>query len=219
MTPYVRSVNLGRLRPSEHTSVPEGTGIDKRPVRAIDVRDPGPRDGGLGSGVVGDAIGDRRHHGGDRQAVYAFAREELDWWAAALGRELPDGMFGENLTTAAIDVDAAVVGQRWRVGTAVLEVTGPRIPCRTFAGHMGESGWLRRFGERGRTGAYLAVVEAGTIERGAPIETGPPPAHGIVVPEVFAAFMGDLELARRVVAARILGVRDQKSLAKRLRRA
>lgn len=217
--PFVRSVNVGRLVPSEHTSVPEGTGIDKRPVAAIEVRDPGPRPNGLGSGVVGDAIGDRRHHGGDRQAVYAFAREELDWWAATLDRDLPDGMFGENLTTSGLDVDAAVVGQRWSVGEAILEVAGPRIPCRTFAGHMGEARWVRRFTERGRTGAYLTVVTPGIIVRGAMIAVGPAPAHGITVPQVFRALTGDLSLAPGIVAARILGDADHADLVGRLERA
>ena len=130
------------------------------------MRDPGPKRGGLGSGVVGDDVVSRKHHGGSRQAVYAVAREELDWWGATLGRELVDGMFGENLTTQGLDVDAAVVGERWRVGSALLEVTGPRIPCATFRAWMGEPGWVRRFTERGRTGAYLAVVERGPGEHG-----------------------------------------------------
>jgi MOSC domain-containing protein YiiM len=85
--------------------------------------------------------------------VYAVAREELDWWAGGWGRELGNGIFGENLTITELDVDGAVVGERWVIGdvdgAVVLEVTGPRIPCRTFAGHMGERGWVRRFTERG----------------------------------------------------------------------
>lgn len=214
----MRSVNLGRLVPSPHTSVPEGTGIDKRSVPVIEVRDPGPRDGGRGSGVVGDAIGDRRHHGGDRQAVYAFAREELDRWATELGRVLPDGMFGENLTTVGLDVDAAVVGQRWTVDDVVLEVTGPRIPCRTFAGHMGEHRWLHRFTDRGRTGAYFRVVRPGRIRAGSPIDVGGAPPHGITVPEVFRALTGDLVIAERVVAAGILAAKDQADLERRLGR-
>src|SRR6187402_2177272 len=127
MEPRVRSVNVGTVRDGIR---PRGGGsaIGKRPVPSAQVRDPGPKRGGLGSGVVGDDVGSRKHHGGSSQAVYAVAREELDWWGAELGRELPDGMFGENLTTVGLDVDGAVMGERWRVGSAVLEVTGPRIP-------------------------------------------------------------------------------------------
>ena len=99
--------------------------------------------------------------------MYAVAAEELAWWGAELGRELGPGAFGENLTTEGLDVDGALVGERWRVGeTVVLEVTGPRIPCATFAAHLGERGWVKRFAERGRTGAYLAVVVPGEVRVG-----------------------------------------------------
>ncbi len=213
----VRSVNIGEPRSGIR---PRGrdTGIDKRPVGSVELRDPGPKRGGLGSGVVGDEVVSRKHHGGTRQAVYAVAREELDWWGGELGRDLPDGMFGENLTTQGLDVDGSVMGERWRVGTAVLEVAGPRIPCATFAAWMGERGWVRRFTGRGRTGAYLAVVEPGTVAAGDVIEVVDRPAHGITVPEVFRAFMGDAGQARRVLSARILGPDDHADLERRLAR-
>lgn len=191
------------------------TAIRKRPVDRVVVRAPGPRQGGLGSGVVGDGTGSRRHHGGDTQAVYAFAREELDWWGGALDREIPDGLFGENLTTVGLDVDGALAGERWRVGTALLEVTGPRIPCATFAGRMGERGWVRRFAERGHTGAYLAVVEAGVIEPGDPVEVESRPDHAFTVPLLFRALMGDRELAGAVLAAGVLWPSDHARLAAR----
>ena len=168
--------------------------------------------------MLGDDVVSRKHHGGSQQAVYAVAREELDWWGAELGRDLRDGMFGENVTTLGLDVDAAVVGQRWTVGSAVLEVTGPRIPCATFAAWMGERGWVRRFTERGRTGAYLAVVEPGVLSVGDTIEVGPRPEHGITVPEVFGAFMGDDDLAARVVAAQVLAPADSLDLERSLAR-
>lgn len=217
MQPVVRSVNVGGPR-GGILSKGRRTAIDKRPVSAIEVRDPGPKRGGLGSGVLGDDVVSRKHHGGSFQAVYAVAREELDWWGAELGRDLRDGMFGENLTTFGYDVDGAVVGERWRVGSAVLEVTGPRIPCATFASWMGERGWVRRFTERGRTGAYLAVVEAGVVTVGDVVEVSRQPEHGITVPEVFRAFMGDDDLAARVVAAQVLAPDDRADLERRLAR-
>lgn len=192
------------------------TAIRKRPVSRAVVRDPGPRHGGLGSGLVGDGIGSRKHHGGDTQAVYAFAREELDRWARELGREVPDGLFGENLTTAGLDVDGALAGERWRVGTALLEVTGPRIPCATFASRMGEPGWVRRFTERGHTGAYLAVVEAGVIEPGDPVVVESRPDHGFTVPVLFRASMGDRDLAAAVLAAGVLWPAEHAWLAARV---
>jgi MOSC domain-containing protein YiiM len=217
MEPVVRSVNVGGARGGIRRRGGE-TAIDKRPVASVQVRDPGPKRGGLGSGVVGDDVVSRKHHGGSRQAVYAVAREELDWWEAALERDLADGMFGENLTTSGVDVDGAVVGERWRVGSALLEVTGPRIPCATFAAWMGERGWVRRFTEHGRTGAYLAVVEPGVVSAGDAVEVLGRPGHGITVPEVFRAFTGDDGEAERVLAAGILEAEDHRWLEQRLAR-
>jgi MOSC domain-containing protein YiiM len=184
----------------------------------VEVRDPGPKRGGLGSGVVGDDVVSRKHHGGSRQAVYAVAREELDWWGGALGRVLPDGMFGENLTTIGLEVDAAVVGEHWTVGSAVLEVTAPRIPCATFHAWMGEPGWVRRFSERGRTGAYLAVVSPGIITTGDVVDVADRPEHGITVSEVFQALMGDGPAAERVVREAVLTGVDHDRLARRVLR-
>lgn len=213
MIATVLSVNAGRLAPVAGLRRPSG--ILKRPVGRITVRDPGPKRGGLGSGVIGDDIYSRKHHGGDTQAVYAVAREELDWWGRELGRDLPDGMFGENLTTSGLDVDDAEVGEQWRVGTALLEVCGPRVPCATFAAHMGERGWVRRFTQRGRTGAYLAVREAGVVETDDPIEVVHRPGHGLTVPMFFRACMGDKELAGVLLDAAVLPPAEHEWLASR----
>lgn len=213
MIATVLSVNAGTL--AEVPGLRRPSGIRKRPVGRIEVRAPGPKHGGLGSGVVGDGIGNRKHHGGDTQAVYAVAREELDRWGRELGRELPNGMFGENLTTSGIDVDDAEVGERWRVGTALLEVCGPRVPCATFGLHMGEKGWVRRFTERGLTGAYFAVREAGVIETDDPIEVVHRPGHGLRLPMLFRATMGDKELAEVFLGAGVLPEAEHAWLASR----
>ena len=113
---------------------------------------------------------------------------------------------------------ARLEGERWRVGSALLEVTGPRIPCATFAAWMGERGWVRRFTARGRTGAYLAVVEPGVVSAGDAVEVLDRPAHGITVPEVFRAFTGDDGAAARVLAARVLAPDDHAALERRLAR-
>jgi MOSC domain-containing protein YiiM len=192
-------VNVGTSAPNSAKQVGV-TGIHKRAVDSAELRAPGPKSGGLGSGVVGDFIGDRRHHGGDRQAVYAFAREELDYWEERLGVSLANGSIGENLTTSGIDVDAALIGDRWRIGDEVLlEVTGPRIPCATFAARMGVPGWLRTFSEVGRSGAYLAVVTGGTVRPGDPIDVVHRADHDVDVPTTFRAYMGDLDAAEHVL--------------------
>lgn len=209
----IRSVNSGGLR---HLSGVRGrTAILKEAVAAVDVRPPGPKRGGLGSGVVGDEIGHRQHHGGDIQAVYAVAREELDWWARELDRDLPDGWFGENLTIEGYDVDAALLGERWHIGSAVLEVTAPRIPCHTFATHMGIRDWVKRFSARGRTGAYLAVLEPGTIHPGDDLVIGHRPDHPFTVPDHFRACLGDQRLAREILDAGVLRPEEHAWLAKR----
>ncbi|MDT0213496.1 MOSC domain-containing protein [Rothia sp. ARF10] len=215
MAARVHSVNVGR--PKEGV-IRRPTGIDKRPTDEITVADPGPKGVG-GSGVEGDAVVNRKHHGGTDQAVYAFSREELDRWGDDVGRELAPGSFGENLTTAGFDVDSALVGEQWRVGSSVvLTVTGPRVPCATFAAHMGVRGWVKAFTERGRTGAYLAVTQPGTIRPGDEIRVAWRPGHGITVPMAFRAWMGDVDMAREVVAAGVLPDRDQRDLEGKLAR-
>ncbi|MEO6791322.1 MAG: MOSC domain-containing protein [Ornithinibacter sp.] len=216
MGPTVRTVSVGS--PREGILRRGSTAIDKRSVPSVAVRDPGPKLGGLGSGVVGDDVVSRKHHGGSLQAVYAVAREELDWWGTELGRTLRDGMFGENLTTEGINVDGAVMGEQWQVGGALLEVCGPRIPCATFAAWMQEKGWVKRFAARGQTGAYLAVVEPGTISAGDEVLVLTRPDHGVTVPDMFRAVMGDLGQARRVLDAHVLGADDQADLERVLTR-
>ena len=218
--PSVLSVNLGSARPTEHSDVLV-TAIDKRPVDGpVEVRAPGAKRAGLGSGLVGDAICDRRYHGGDDQAVYAYAREDLDVWAAALGRPLDSGCFGENLTTAGIDVTSARIGERWRIGRAlVLEVSCPRVPCRTFAGWLAEHGWIRRFTLEVRPGAYLRVVEAGPVQRGDAIEVVDRPSHDLTIGVVFRALTREPLLLERVLAAGALPAADQVAAHDRLARA
>jgi MOSC domain-containing protein YiiM len=207
--PQVLSVNVGAGAEKAYAKT-RLTGIDKRPVDgAVTVRPPGPRRGGLGGGMVGDFIGDARHHGGDRQAVYAFQREDLDRWERELGRPLPNGSFGENLTTLGIDLDQARVGERWVVGdpedlerSVELEVTDPRIPCRTFAGFLAERGWVKRFTADGRSGSYLAVVRAGTIRAGDEIRRTFVPDHDVTVGMMFRATTTQRELLPQLLSAR-----------------
>jgi MOSC domain-containing protein YiiM len=198
----VISVNLARVRsnPYKHTSI---TGIDKRPAGGpVHVRAPGTGAGGLGSGLEGDTIGDRAHHGGDDQAVYAYAREDLDHWEGVLGRELPSGSFGENLTTEGIDVNDALIGERWIVGDRLeLQITDPRIPCSTFRGWIAERGWLRTFAEASIPGSYLRVVTPGDVTAGDAITVSHRPDHDVTVALVFRALTLEPELLTSILAA------------------
>ncbi|UED85966.1 MOSC domain-containing protein [Streptomyces profundus] len=201
--PLLLSVNLGRAAAVAATDAPSGlTGIDKRPTDApVAVRAPGPKGTG-GSGLDGDAIADLRHHGGDDQAVYAYAREDLDRWAAELDRPLTNGVFGENLTTSGLDVNDARIGERWLIGdTLLIEATAPRIPCATFADWLGERGWIKRFAASATPGAYFRVLQPGVVRAGDRIEVTHRPEHEVSVALVFRAMLGESELRPRIVAA------------------
>ncbi|HEY2675290.1 MAG TPA: MOSC domain-containing protein [Rugosimonospora sp.] len=190
----ILSVNLAVPEVSSAKSVGV-TGINKQPADGpVPVRAPGPRPGG-GSGLVGDQIFDVAHHGGDDQAVYAYAREDYDWWEARLGRTLPAGMFGENLTTAGVDVNGALIGERWRIGSdLVLQATWARIPCVTFQARMGEPQWIKRFTREARPGAYLRVVEPGEVRAGDSVTVVHRPGHGVSIAEAFRAWTLEPEL-------------------------
>lgn len=194
---YLASVNAGVARPLRTKS--GLTGIDKRPVAGpVGVSAPEPGH----SGVECDSICDTRNHGGPGQAVYAFAREDLDWWAERLGRALPNGTFGENLTTVGIDVTGARLGEQWRVGErAILAVTGPRIPCSTFAAWMDTRGWLKAFTARARPGAYLRVVSPGHVQERDPIEVVHRPRHDVDVGLCFRALTRERALLPRLLEA------------------
>ncbi len=200
---HLSSVNIGRPKPNPHKRDPIATGIGKVPQSGpVEVRAPGPKHGGLGSGVVGDYIGDTRHHGGDGQAVYAFAREDLDRWQDRLAREIPNGFFGENLTTVGLDLADTRIGERWRIGAdVVLQVTSPRIPCATFRGQVGERGWLKTFTADARPGAYLSVVAPGHIAAGDPVEVLRRPDHDVTVAMVFKALTIERSLLPELAAA------------------
>ena len=192
---HVVSVNLAV--PERSTAKNVGiTGINKRPVdHPVAVRAPGPKSTGLHSGLAGDQIFDVAHHGGDQQAVYAYAREDYDWWQQQLGRELPDGMFGENLTTTGVDVNGAVIGEHWHIGdTLVLAPTFGRIPCSTFQARMGEPRWIKRFTNENRPGAYLRIVTPGDVRTGDPVRVAARPAHGVTIGHAFRAWMTAPEL-------------------------
>ncbi|MEU9132029.1 MOSC domain-containing protein [Kitasatospora sp. NPDC048540] len=199
---HLLSVNLAHVRPNPATrSEVRTTGIDKRPVdHPVRLRAPGPKEAGQDGGLIGDRVVDVRHHGGDDQAVYAYARESLDHWERELGRELAGGVFGENLTTAGLDVDSALIGERWRIGEQVLlEVSSPRIPCSTFARWMDERGWVKRFAEGALPGAYLRIVEPGVIRAGDPVTVEHRPDHDVTVELCFRALMTEAQLLPRLV--------------------
>ena len=174
----VVSVNVGRT-----VDVPWGklgrSAIDKRPAEGpvhVDA-----------VGLAGDQVADQVFHGGPDQAVYAYAAEDLQAWSDELGRPLRPGQFGENLTTAGIDLNEARAGDRWRVGGALLEIAGVRIPCSVFQGFLDEAQWVRRFMLARRPGPYLRVLEEGAVTAGDAIEVVERRDHDITVELLFRA--------------------------------
>jgi MOSC domain-containing protein YiiM len=178
MSAELLAVNVGHATPVDYAEDARETAIDKR-----------AQAGRLAVHRLG-VTGDEQvysGHGGPDQAVYAYAREDAAWWERDLDRPLRPGMFGENLTTAGLEVTGALIGERWRIGTALLEVTSPRIPCRTFAGFWDVRDLIKRFTARACPGAYLRVVEEGELAAGDPIEVTHRPDHGVTIGVAFRA--------------------------------
>jgi MOSC domain-containing protein YiiM len=188
---------------------PDRSGIDKRPVAGrVRVHT---------LGLDGDVQVNRRYHGGEGQAVYAFAQEDADHWIAELGRDLPPGRFGENLRTRGLDLTGALLGERWRIGTALLEVTAPRIPCANFARFWGVPDLVRRFTAHGASGAYLRVLEPGELSAGDRIDVVFRPDHGVTTGLTFRAFTTQQHRTPELAPAlHFLPVKDQPKIAARI---
>jgi MOSC domain-containing protein YiiM len=190
VTATLLSVNVGRPQVREWAGIGR-TSIEKHAVE-------GPV-AARTLGLHGDQVSDIEHHGGVDQAVYAFAREDLDRWVEWLGQPIRDGQFGENLTTSGIDVNQAEVGERWQIGSAELEVASVRIPCNDFKNWMGVTGydnaaWVKRFTAEGRPGPYLRVVTEGVLRAGDEIRVVHRPGHAVTVSTMFAALTTRQEL-------------------------
>ncbi|MDQ1630260.1 MAG: hypothetical protein QOC80_232 [Frankiaceae bacterium] len=166
-------------------------------------------------GLDGDVQVNKKHHGGEGQAVYCYAQEDADWWSAELDLELPPGRFGENLRISGIDHTGALLGERWRIGTALFEVTAPRIPCTKFASFWGDVPRLvKRFTARGVTGAYLRVLETGDVGAEDVVEVVSRPDHGITTGTAFRLLTTEQHrLAELAPALGFLPHKDQPRIA------
>jgi MOSC domain-containing protein YiiM len=192
--PKVEAVNVGKPRPIQRgNGNVETSAIWKEPVSGrVAVR---------GVNIEGDDQADRRVHGGPDRAIYAYAAEDTDWWEAELGRELGPGIFGENLTLRGVDVTGARVGERWRIGTVVLEVTSPRVPCWKLAKKMGDPLFIKRFAGARRPGAYLRIVEEGELGSGDEVEIVHRPEHDVTIGLFAEAYEHDHTLLPRILEA------------------
>ena len=170
------SINIGQPRPIPGKSAQ--TGIYKLPA-----------DGDVTvtrEGLEGDAILDRRHHGGKDQAVYLYFKDDYDWWSKELGTELAPGTFGDNLTIGGVDGRSVAIGDHFIIDEVVLEVTSHRTPCMVFAARMGDPKFARRFDQAGRPGAYCRVIKPGAFHAGEPVRLEPFAGERITVAEMMA---------------------------------
>jgi MOSC domain-containing protein YiiM len=192
--PHLVAVNVGRPAPLQ---------IGQRLVRSGIVKHPAAGPVAVGStGLAGDEQADRVNHGGPYKAAYAYAREDAAWWEERVGRPLGPAAFGENLTLAGVDVTGARIGERWRIGSVELEVSGPRVPCSKLGARMGDPLFPRKFVAAGRPGAYLAVVSPGTLEAGDRVTIVRRPAHDVTVGMVFEIALRDHERISELEPAR-----------------
>ena len=199
----VLSVNISAtILEGEWIATEVQTGIDKRPISGA-VRFENEQ-------VHGDVIGDKSAHGGYDQAVYAYAREDADWWEQEIALTIENGRFGENLTTQGVDVSAAVIGERWRVGSVILEVSQPRIPCRTFAGFWKRPTLIKEFMAAGKPGTYLRIIQEGEITAGDEIEIIHLPSHGITIADVYAAKNGERSKVEEIALVKELSPQYQE---------
>jgi MOSC domain-containing protein YiiM len=187
----VESVNVGTPRPVSWRGQTVMTAIWKAPVAGrVRVR---------GVNVEGDEQGNKEDHGGVDKALYAYAAEDLAWWSEQLGREVGPGSFGENLTVRGLEVSAAEVGECWRAGTTLLEVSQPRTPCFKLGIRMGSQRFPRQFAAAGRPGAYLRILAEGEVAAGDPVEVVHRPGHGLTVAEVARIYHADHAGAARLL--------------------
>ncbi|MBJ7348716.1 MAG: MOSC domain-containing protein [Thermoleophilaceae bacterium] len=193
---HLISLNVATPREIERGGEIIRTAIWKQPVagrRAVE-----------GVNIDGDDQADRTVHGGIDKAVYAYASEDYEWWSHQLGKELDAGTFGENLTLSGVDVSGALIGERWRVGSVLLEVSEPRFPCWKLGVRMDDPGFLKQFAKALRPGAYLRIVEAGELGAGDAVEIVERPGHEATI-ELFArAYLEDRQLIPQVLAAQAL---------------
>jgi MOSC domain-containing protein YiiM len=188
----VLSVNVGGVREFEYGGRPARSAIWKSPVAG--------RVAVQGVNLAGDDQADRKAHGGPDKVVYAYAIEDVRWWEQQLGRSPGHGEFGENLTTEGIEVNDALVGERWQIGTTVLEVSEPRIPCWRLGARMNDKLFPRRFTEALRPGTYLRLIVEGSVGAGDDVRVVERPAHGLTIRDVFRIYTRDRHEAQRLLA-------------------
>ena len=177
MSIQLLSTNIGKLQSIPWAKKTTKTGIFKLPVEGpVEVQK---------NGLEGDYIGSKKYHGGPDQAIYLYSAEDYSWWEQTLGRKLPFGIFGENLTVTSLGTQPPRVGDRWQIGEIVLELSAPRIPCATLAARMEEPTFVKQFAQAKRGGAYARVLQPGSVTTGMMVSVTPTPLPHPTIQELF----------------------------------
>ncbi len=176
-------MNVGSLREVVHNGRTSSTGIWKEPVTGpVGLRD---------HAVEGDSIANTENHGGEHKAVYAYSTDDLKWWRSEHGRIVLPGGMGENLTLDGVEASAANVGDRWSIGSAVLEVAGPRTPCFKLGLRHDDQDIVQEFRKSFRWGAYLRIITEGTVEKGDTVEVTPATGETISLSEIARIYVAE----------------------------
>ncbi len=190
------SVNIGKRETVQIGKDAVETGIFKHPsLEGIAVNQ---------NGLTEDVIADLEHHGGADQAVYLYSLEDYAWWSAELGREIVPSTFGENITLSSFGTDQLKVGDRFQINDVLIEVTAPRIPCAKLAAKMEDPGFVKRFVQAQRPGAYGRVLQAGVVQVDEFVKFMPAPENYPTLVEVFNIWYAkerDPELLHRGLAS------------------
>jgi len=197
----VLSVNVGGPRQVETRAGIVLTSIWKTPVqRKVAL---------IGHNLLGDRQSDLRVHGGPYKAVYLYPFEHYEYWSRQLpGFDLPHGAFGENLTTEGLSEDDVHIGDHLRIGSAIVQVTQPRMPCYKLGIRFGRADMVKRFWASGRSGVYFSVVQEGELEAGDTIEPVSSDPNRVSVGDVVRLFQGELlddDLLQRVLKSPLMG--------------
>jgi MOSC domain-containing protein YiiM len=205
------SANIGQERPIANAKSSGKTGIYKTAVDSAIQITP--------LGIPGDAIVDIKHHGGVDQAIYLYGSLDYDWWSGQLGRTIAPGTFGDNLTVEGLESTSIFIGDRFLIGSVILEVTAPRIPCVTLAACMGDPAFVKRYRNAERPGMYCRVIQTGWVEAGQTVSFLPGSGDRISLIEMFRDFyepvLNEAQLQRYLSAP--IAIRDRVYKEKQLK--
>ena len=209
---HLISVNIGKERTQQRKDFVETTGIYKLPVdKPVEIKS---------FGIEGDAICDKKNHGGPDQAIYVYGGADYAWWSEELGREIAPGTFGDNLTISGLQSARFNVGDYLHIGDVTLQVTSPRIPCGTFAARMEDPQWVKKFRQAERPGLYCRVIKEGIVKAGDSVSIEKYTGETISILQMYRDYYvkdKSEEILRRHLHAPI-DIRGRKDLEKELQK-